>query len=92
MSFICLLIFLSGLGSILLNRMHFLIMLLCLEYMYMGVLFNIFMNVGYLKSFFLMVVVMFFIVCEAGLGLSILVNGIYFYGNDKVSSNVLLKC
>nr|YP_009536368.1 NADH dehydrogenase subunit 4L [Ornithodoros hermsi]AYN50646.1 NADH dehydrogenase subunit 4L [Ornithodoros hermsi]UYB78375.1 NADH dehydrogenase subunit 4L [Ornithodoros hermsi] len=86
------LIYVSGFLSILLNRSHILALLLCLEFMYLGVLYNILMFVSFKMFFTNMIMFMIFIVCEAGLGLSILVVSVYFYGNDKLSSMILVKC
>nr|YP_010535489.1 NADH dehydrogenase subunit 4L [Alectorobius atacamensis]UYB78193.1 NADH dehydrogenase subunit 4L [Alectorobius atacamensis] len=85
-------IFLGGFLSILLNRKHILILLLCLEFMYLGVLFCIFTGSGMGWNMMGLIVFMFLIVCEAGLGLSILVSIVYYYGDDKIGSMILLKC
>nr|YP_010535502.1 NADH dehydrogenase subunit 4L [Alectorobius cerradoensis]UYB78245.1 NADH dehydrogenase subunit 4L [Alectorobius cerradoensis]UYB78258.1 NADH dehydrogenase subunit 4L [Alectorobius cerradoensis] len=92
MILIGMIIFFGGLVSILLNRNHILILLLCLEFMYLGILYCIFMGVGLECGNLNLIIYMFLIVCEAGLGLSILVSIVYFYGNDSVDSMVLLKC
>nr|YP_008999625.1 NADH dehydrogenase subunit 4L [Antricola mexicanus]AHF21661.1 NADH dehydrogenase subunit 4L [Antricola mexicanus] len=86
------LIFIGGLLSILMNRKHVLILLLCLEMMYIGIMYCVFVGICSWGSMLNMIVLMFFIVCEAGLGLSILVGNVFFYGNDKVSTMVLIKC
>nr|YP_010535567.1 NADH dehydrogenase subunit 4L [Alectorobius guaporensis]UYB78349.1 NADH dehydrogenase subunit 4L [Alectorobius guaporensis]UYB78362.1 NADH dehydrogenase subunit 4L [Alectorobius guaporensis] len=85
-------IFLGGLLSILMSRKHILILLLCLEFMYLGILFYIFMNISLEWSGLNLIVFMFLIVCEAGLGLSILVSIVYYYGGDKIGLMTLLKC
>nr|YP_010535710.1 NADH dehydrogenase subunit 4L [Ornithodoros tabajara]UYB78648.1 NADH dehydrogenase subunit 4L [Ornithodoros tabajara]UYB78661.1 NADH dehydrogenase subunit 4L [Ornithodoros tabajara] len=85
-------IFLGSLLSILLNRSHILVVLLCLEFMYLGVLYCLFMGVGLMSNGLSLIMFMFFVVCEAGLGLSILVGSVFFYGNDKIDSLILLKC
>nr|YP_010535684.1 NADH dehydrogenase subunit 4L [Alectorobius rioplatensis]UYB78596.1 NADH dehydrogenase subunit 4L [Alectorobius rioplatensis]UYB78609.1 NADH dehydrogenase subunit 4L [Alectorobius rioplatensis] len=85
-------IFFSGLLGILLNRKHILILLLCLEFMYLGILYCIFMSMGMELGGLNLIVFMFMIVCEAGLGLSILVSIVYYYGDDSVNSMILLKC
>nr|UYB78583.1 NADH dehydrogenase subunit 4L [Alectorobius rietcorreai] len=85
-------IFLGGFVSILMNRKHILILLLCLEFMYLGVLYCMLVGMGFVNFNLNLVVFMFFVVCEAGLGLSILVGSVFFYGNDKVGSMILLKC
>nr|YP_010535645.1 NADH dehydrogenase subunit 4L [Alectorobius peruvianus]UYB78531.1 NADH dehydrogenase subunit 4L [Alectorobius peruvianus] len=85
-------IFFAGLLSILLDRKHVLILLLCLEFMYLGVLYFMFMGIWSLGLSFSLIIFMFFIVCEAGMGLAILVSCVYFYGNDKVSLLSFVKC
>nr|YP_010535658.1 NADH dehydrogenase subunit 4L [Alectorobius puertoricensis]UYB78544.1 NADH dehydrogenase subunit 4L [Alectorobius puertoricensis]UYB78557.1 NADH dehydrogenase subunit 4L [Alectorobius puertoricensis] len=85
-------IFICGFLSILLNRKHILIVLLCLEFMYLGILFCVFFSAGLEWSGLNLIVFMFLIVCEAGLGLSILVSVVYHYGNDSINSIILLKC
>nr|AIZ58513.1 NADH dehydrogenase subunit 4L [Alectorobius capensis]AIZ58526.1 NADH dehydrogenase subunit 4L [Alectorobius capensis]AMX74141.1 NADH dehydrogenase subunit 4L [Alectorobius capensis]UYB78219.1 NADH dehydrogenase subunit 4L [Alectorobius capensis] len=85
-------IFLGGVVSILLNRKHVLILLLCLEFMYLGVMYCIFLGSGLMGEMLNLIMFMFLIVCEAGLGLSILVSSVYFYGSDKVESILILKC
>nr|YP_009000473.1 NADH dehydrogenase subunit 4L [Ornithodoros brasiliensis]AHF21687.1 NADH dehydrogenase subunit 4L [Ornithodoros brasiliensis]QZP40890.1 NADH dehydrogenase subunit 4L [Ornithodoros brasiliensis] len=92
MFLIGLLIYVSGFFSVLLDRKHILILLLCLEFMYLGVLFNIFVLESYDGIFVDIIMFMVFVVCEAGMGLSILVMSVYYYGNDKLDSLVLLKC
>nr|UYL27232.1 NADH dehydrogenase subunit 4L [Alectorobius spheniscus] len=85
-------IFFGGLVSILLNREHILILLLCLELMYLGILYNMFMGAMMMDMWLNLILFMFLVVCEAGLGLSVLVSGVYYYGNDKVSSILVMKC
>nr|UYL27206.1 NADH dehydrogenase subunit 4L [Alectorobius amblus] len=86
------LIFFTGLLSILFNRKHVLILLLCLEFMYLGILYCVLMGNMMVEMWLNMIMFMFLVVCEAGLGLSILVSGVYYYGNDKVSSVLVMKC
>nr|YP_010535593.1 NADH dehydrogenase subunit 4L [Alectorobius microlophi]UYB78427.1 NADH dehydrogenase subunit 4L [Alectorobius microlophi]UYB78440.1 NADH dehydrogenase subunit 4L [Alectorobius microlophi] len=86
------LIFFGGLLSILLNRKHVLLLLLCLEFMYLGVMYCIFLGSGMVGGNLNLIVFMFLLVCEAGLGLSILVGNVYYYGNDSMDSMFLLKC
>nr|YP_009480302.1 NADH dehydrogenase subunit 4L [Reticulinasus faini]AIZ58552.1 NADH dehydrogenase subunit 4L [Reticulinasus faini] len=92
MNFIMWMMFLGGLLGMLLNWEHILIMLLCLEFMNLGILYCIFILMMMGNLSLNLILYMFFIVCEAGLGLSILVGSVYFYGNDKISSMILLKC
>nr|YP_010535632.1 NADH dehydrogenase subunit 4L [Alectorobius peropteryx]UYB78505.1 NADH dehydrogenase subunit 4L [Alectorobius peropteryx]UYB78518.1 NADH dehydrogenase subunit 4L [Alectorobius peropteryx] len=92
MSVMGFMVFLGGVLSILMNRGHVLILLLCLEFMYLGIMFCIFVGMSVINFNINVILLMFFIVCEGGLGLSILVGAVYFYGNDKVSSVLLVKC
>nr|YP_010934988.1 NADH dehydrogenase subunit 4L [Ornithodoros improvisus]WKW52636.1 NADH dehydrogenase subunit 4L [Ornithodoros improvisus] len=85
-------IYAFGLMSIFLNRKHILILLLCLEFMYLGVLFNIFMLANFDDFFVNVIIFMILVVCEAGMGLCILVASVYYYGNDKLKSMILLNC
>nr|YP_054514.1 NADH dehydrogenase subunit 4L [Ixodes uriae]BAD27250.1 NADH dehydrogenase subunit 4L [Ixodes uriae] len=80
-----------GMMVLLMNRNHIMIILLSFEYMYLG----IFMSMIFLLVFFSLVKIILYlivIVCEASLGLSMLVSMNFFYGNDKLASMVLLKC
>nr|YP_010535541.1 NADH dehydrogenase subunit 4L [Alectorobius fonsecai]UYB78310.1 NADH dehydrogenase subunit 4L [Alectorobius fonsecai]UYL27219.1 NADH dehydrogenase subunit 4L [Alectorobius fonsecai] len=85
-------VFFSGLLSLVLNRKHILILLLCLEFMYLGILYCMLIYGGVIDLSLNLIVFMFFIVCEAGMGLAILVSSVFFYGNDKLGSMNLIKC
>lgn len=85
-------IFFRGLLGILLNRRHILILLLCLEFIYLGILYCIFIEISIEWGGLNLIIYIFLIVCEAGLGLAILVKIVYYYGDDKVNSIILLKC
>nr|YP_010350406.1 NADH dehydrogenase subunit 4L [Ixodes myrmecobii]UOK09887.1 NADH dehydrogenase subunit 4L [Ixodes myrmecobii] len=83
--------YMVGLLVLLINRSHVMIILLCFEYMYLG----IFMTMVFTLIFFSFIKVILYlivIVCEASLGLGMLVSMNFFYGNDKLSSMVLMKC
>nr|NP_996548.1 NADH dehydrogenase subunit 4L [Ornithodoros porcinus]AIZ58630.1 NADH dehydrogenase subunit 4L [Ornithodoros porcinus]BAD12478.1 NADH dehydrogenase 4L [Ornithodoros porcinus] len=84
--------FFSGGLSLLMNRKHVLLVMLGLEFMYLGVMINIFFVCGVSKVFLLLIVFMVVVVCEAGMGLSILVLSVYFYGSDSISMISLLSC
>lgn len=84
-------IYIVGLLVLLVNRRHVIIILLCFEYMYLG----IFILIVFSLIFFTLTKVILYliiIVCEARLGLGILVSINFYYGNDKLSSIILLKC
>nr|YP_010535723.1 NADH dehydrogenase subunit 4L [Ornithodoros tartakovskyi]UYB78674.1 NADH dehydrogenase subunit 4L [Ornithodoros tartakovskyi]UYB78687.1 NADH dehydrogenase subunit 4L [Ornithodoros tartakovskyi] len=87
-----LVVYFSGLVSLMFNQNHFLMILMCLEFMYLGVLINVVILMGYKGLFIDVLMFMILVVCEAGLGLSILVSGVYFYGSDKLNVMSLLKC
>nr|YP_009480276.1 NADH dehydrogenase subunit 4L [Navis striatus]AIZ58461.1 NADH dehydrogenase subunit 4L [Navis striatus]AIZ58474.1 NADH dehydrogenase subunit 4L [Navis striatus]AMX74128.1 NADH dehydrogenase subunit 4L [Navis striatus]QLD97033.1 NADH dehydrogenase subunit 4L [Navis striatus]QLD97046.1 NADH dehydrogenase subunit 4L [Navis striatus] len=81
-----------GLLSLLINHKHFLMLLLCFELMYLGI-FILLLQMTVLLSFFLnLILYLIIIVCEASLGVSILVASVYYYGNDKLGVFSLLKC
>nr|YP_010550086.1 NADH dehydrogenase subunit 4L [Ornithodoros phacochoerus]AIZ58643.1 NADH dehydrogenase subunit 4L [Ornithodoros phacochoerus]UYL27154.1 NADH dehydrogenase subunit 4L [Ornithodoros phacochoerus] len=84
--------FLSGGFSLLMNRSHILLVMLSLEFMYLGVMINVFMVCGISKFFLLLIVFMIVVVCEAGMGLSVLVLSVYFYGSDSFRMMSLLSC
>nr|YP_006576052.1 NADH dehydrogenase subunit 4L [Euspilotus scissus]ACZ58579.1 NADH dehydrogenase subunit 4L [Euspilotus scissus] len=91
MTYICGLIYFSGLLSFSMNRKHLLIMLLCLEmlvlnlYFMMMYTFSINMPEMYFGMIFLVMSA-----CEGALGLSILVSLLRVYGNDYfMTFNVL---
>nr|YP_010350315.1 NADH dehydrogenase subunit 4L [Ixodes australiensis]UOK09744.1 NADH dehydrogenase subunit 4L [Ixodes australiensis] len=84
-------IYFIGMMTLLVNRNHVMIILLSFEFMYLGVLIVMVMSIIFL-NFVKVVLYLIMIVCEASLGLSMLVLMNYFYGNDKLLSMVLLKC
>nr|UOK09822.1 NADH dehydrogenase subunit 4L [Ixodes confusus] len=88
---IAFMMYMVGLLVMMVNRSHVMIILLCFEYMYLG----IFITMIFLLMFFSLVKVILFliiIVCEASLGLGMLVFMNFYYGNDKLSSTILVKC
>nr|YP_010350328.1 NADH dehydrogenase subunit 4L [Ixodes barkeri]UOK09757.1 NADH dehydrogenase subunit 4L [Ixodes barkeri]UOL50400.1 NADH dehydrogenase subunit 4L [Ixodes barkeri] len=84
-------IYFVGIMTLLVNRNHVMIILLSFEFMYLGVLMMMILSIFFL-NFIKVVLYLIMIVCEASLGLSMLVLMNYFYGNDKLLSMVLLKC
>nr|AIZ58617.1 NADH dehydrogenase subunit 4L [Ornithodoros moubata]UYB78479.1 NADH dehydrogenase subunit 4L [Ornithodoros moubata] len=85
-------LFFSGGFSLLMNRKHILLIMLSLEFMYLGAMVNVFIICGISKFFLILIVFMIVVVCEAGLGLSVLVLSVYFYGSDKTRMMNLLSC
>nr|YP_010329476.1 NADH dehydrogenase subunit 4L [Haemaphysalis colasbelcouri]UNO54011.1 NADH dehydrogenase subunit 4L [Haemaphysalis colasbelcouri] len=84
-------IYLMGILSLILNRFHMMMLLMSIEFMYLSLMVMLFYN-----SFFLNIMNIFLflvsIVCEAALGLSLLVMMSYFYGNEMVNSMNMIKC
>nr|UWI72016.1 NADH dehydrogenase subunit 4L [Haemaphysalis yeni] len=84
-------IYLMGILSLILNRFHMMMLLMSIEFMYLSLMVMLFYN-----SFFLNIMNIFLflvsIVCEAALGLSLLVLMSFFYGNELISSMNMLKC
>nr|YP_010350341.1 NADH dehydrogenase subunit 4L [Ixodes woyliei]UOK09770.1 NADH dehydrogenase subunit 4L [Ixodes woyliei] len=84
-------IYFVGIMTLLVNRNHVMIILLSFEFMYLGVLMVMILSIIFM-NFVKVILYLIMIVCEASLGLSMLVLMNYFYGNDKLLSMVLLKC
>nr|YP_010583061.1 NADH dehydrogenase subunit 4L [Eurhadina exclamationis]UGN61507.1 NADH dehydrogenase subunit 4L [Eurhadina exclamationis] len=90
MNFFLLYMFFMGLFSLILIRKHILLCLISLEFVVLSLLllimtFCLMMN----YSFYLYLIMMTFYVCEAVLGLSILVYLIRCHGNDFLMSMFL---
>nr|YP_010329437.1 NADH dehydrogenase subunit 4L [Haemaphysalis kitaokai]UNO53881.1 NADH dehydrogenase subunit 4L [Haemaphysalis kitaokai] len=85
------LIYLMGILSLILNRYHMMMLLMSIEFLYLSLMIMLFYN-----SFFLNIMNIFLflvsIVCEAALGLSLLVMMSFFYGNEMVNSMNMIKC
>nr|YP_009826316.1 NADH dehydrogenase subunit 4L [Argonauta nodosus]QCI56214.1 NADH dehydrogenase subunit 4L [Argonauta nodosus] len=81
-----------GLVVLLFQWKHILNMLLGFEVLTLSSLFLFFFSVGMMSSnLYLLIVVAVFCVCEATLGLSLLVSFIRLHGNDYVSSLNMMK-
>nr|YP_011017299.1 NADH dehydrogenase subunit 4L [Amblyomma dissimile]WQF68962.1 NADH dehydrogenase subunit 4L [Amblyomma dissimile] len=80
-----------GICSLILNRFHMMMILLSIEYMYMSMMI---LMLFYFCLLNVMNIFMFLIsiVCEAALGLSLLVLLNYYYGNEMMTSLNLIKC
>nr|YP_010631643.1 NADH dehydrogenase subunit 4L [Propomacrus davidi]WBP61421.1 NADH dehydrogenase subunit 4L [Propomacrus davidi] len=81
----------SGLISFCLNRKHLLLMLLSMEFIVLGLFFNLFLYLSYYDfEFFFSMIFLTMSVCEGALGLAILVSMMRTHGNDYFQSfNVL---
>nr|YP_010583724.1 NADH dehydrogenase subunit 4L [Histioteuthis bonnellii]UXN83920.1 NADH dehydrogenase subunit 4L [Histioteuthis bonnellii] len=85
-------IYISGLFVLLFQWKHILNVLLSFEILMIGIIFSFLLTWGVLSSdYSLMMVIVVFGVCEASLGLSLLVSLIRAHGNDYVSSLSLYK-
>nr|YP_010324973.1 NADH dehydrogenase subunit 4L [Dermacentor niveus]UNO54206.1 NADH dehydrogenase subunit 4L [Dermacentor niveus] len=84
-------LYVIGLLSLLVNRYQMMMILLSIEFMYMSLLL---MMCIYFSFFNILSIFVFLvsIVCEAGLGLSLLVLMSFFYGNEMTNSLNLIKC
>nr|YP_514790.1 NADH dehydrogenase subunit 4L [Sepioteuthis lessoniana]AIY61248.1 NADH dehydrogenase subunit 4L [Sepioteuthis lessoniana]BAE80056.1 NADH dehydrogenase subunit 4L [Sepioteuthis lessoniana] len=85
-------IYMSGVFVLLFQWKHILNILLSFEIMMLGIIFSFLLTWGlYSNDYSIMMVVVVFGVCEASLGLSLLVSLIRVHGNDYVSSLSLYK-
>nr|UXG58615.1 NADH dehydrogenase subunit 4L [Dermacentor albipictus]UXG58641.1 NADH dehydrogenase subunit 4L [Dermacentor albipictus] len=84
-------LYMIGFMSFFVNRFYMMMILLSIEYMYMSLLL---MMCIYFSFFNVLTIFVFLvsIVCEAGLGMSLLVLMSYFFGNEMVKSMSLIKC
>nr|YP_010240655.1 NADH dehydrogenase subunit 4L [Nicrophorus nepalensis]QTG39885.1 NADH dehydrogenase subunit 4L [Nicrophorus nepalensis] len=81
----------SGMISFCLNRKHFLLMLLSLEFIVLSLYFMIFLYLNfYLYEFYFSMIFLIMSVCEGALGLSVLVSLIRSHGSDYFQSFNLL--
>nr|UYB78038.1 NADH dehydrogenase subunit 4L [Dermacentor albipictus]UYB78051.1 NADH dehydrogenase subunit 4L [Dermacentor albipictus] len=84
-------LYVIGFVSFFVNRFYMMMILLSIEYMYMSLLL---MMCIYFSFFNVLTIFVFLvsIVCEAGLGMSLLVLMSYFFGNEMIKSMSLIKC
>nr|QAY82025.1 NADH dehydrogenase subunit 4L [Omophoita sp. REN-2018] len=84
-------LFLMGMVSFLINRKHFLLMLLSLEFMVISIYLIMFIYLQMFKfEFFFSMIFLVITVCESVLGLSIMVLMVRMYGNDYIMSFYIL--
>nr|YP_011017390.1 NADH dehydrogenase subunit 4L [Amblyomma neumanni]WQF69053.1 NADH dehydrogenase subunit 4L [Amblyomma neumanni] len=84
-------LYIIGIMSLIVNRYHLIMILMSIEYMYMSLVVSmmiLFSLLNILNVFVFLVT----IVCEAALGLSLLVLLNFYYGNELLSSLNLIKC
>ena len=85
-------IFFSGAFLLVVQRHHFIIVLLSLEIMVIGIFVFILFFVFFRSSVFVVFVFLTLVVCEACLGLSLLVGVIRSHGRDFISVVNLFEC
>nr|ACA21297.1 NADH dehydrogenase subunit 4L [Shinkaia crosnieri] len=93
MIYISIIIIMSGYSGLVAYRKHLLNVLLCLEFIMLGIFFFMIMFISVIGSE--MYFVLFFlalVTCEGALGLSLLVLIVCFNGNDYFSSMSSLGC
>nr|YP_010576276.1 NADH dehydrogenase subunit 4L [Stilicoderus aquilinus]UZN43813.1 NADH dehydrogenase subunit 4L [Stilicoderus aquilinus] len=91
LSFFSIVMYISGLLSFCLNRKHFLMMLLSLEFIVLSLYLNLFILLSYYSNeYYFSMIFLTMSVCEGALGLSILVAMIRTHGNDYFNSFNLL--
>nr|YP_009370184.1 NADH dehydrogenase subunit 4L [Haemaphysalis concinna]ARO89822.1 NADH dehydrogenase subunit 4L [Haemaphysalis concinna] len=84
-------IYFIGIFSFILNRFHLMLLLMSIEFMYLSLMVMFFYNSSVLS---ILNIFMFLtmIVCEAAIGLSLLVKISFYYGNEMTNSFNLIKC
>nr|QDF58649.1 NADH dehydrogenase subunit 4L [Haemaphysalis longicornis]QTK21819.1 NADH dehydrogenase subunit 4L [Haemaphysalis longicornis] len=80
-----------GIFSFILNRFHLMLLLMSIEFMYLSLMMMFFYN-SMMLSIINVFVFLTAIVCEASIGLSLLVMISFYYGNEMTSSFNLIKC
>nr|YP_010535750.1 NADH dehydrogenase subunit 4L [Rhipicephalus annulatus]UYB78792.1 NADH dehydrogenase subunit 4L [Rhipicephalus annulatus] len=91
MAFLVIMLYLMGIFIFFINRYYLMMILLSIEFVYMSLLL---MLCIYFCMFNILGVFTFLIsiVCEAGLGLSMLVMMSFYYGNEMMKMMTLIKC
>nr|BAN81981.1 NADH dehydrogenase subunit 4L [Sepia pharaonis] len=85
-------IYVMGIIVLLFQWKHILNILLSFEILMLGLIFSFLLTYGlYNSEYYVVMVIIVFGVCEASLGLSLLVSLIRSHGNDYVSSLKLYK-
>nr|YP_010185075.1 NADH dehydrogenase subunit 4L [Haemaphysalis montgomeryi]QVJ97812.1 NADH dehydrogenase subunit 4L [Haemaphysalis montgomeryi]WCD42531.1 NADH dehydrogenase subunit 4L [Haemaphysalis montgomeryi] len=84
-------IYFVGVFSFILNRFHLMLLLMSIEFMYLSLMVIFFYN-SMMMSIINIFMFLCAIVCEAALGLSILIVVSFFYGNEMTKSMNLIKC
>nr|UXX50286.1 NADH dehydrogenase subunit 4L [Haemaphysalis longicornis] len=84
-------IYFIGIFSFILNRFHLMLLLMSIEFMYLSLMVMFFYN-SMMLSIINVFIFLTAIVCEASIGLSLLVMISFYYGNEMTSSFNLIKC
>nr|YP_007026942.1 NADH dehydrogenase subunit 4L [Nuttalliella namaqua]AFV32087.1 NADH dehydrogenase subunit 4L [Nuttalliella namaqua] len=85
-------IIISGFITLFFNQYHLLKLLLCFEFMYLGILcLGLFFFCGYENMTGLMMFLLL-IVCEASMGLSLMVYMVGYYGNESMKILSAIFC
>nr|YP_010324921.1 NADH dehydrogenase subunit 4L [Haemaphysalis tibetensis]UNO54050.1 NADH dehydrogenase subunit 4L [Haemaphysalis tibetensis]UNO54089.1 NADH dehydrogenase subunit 4L [Haemaphysalis tibetensis] len=84
-------IYLIGIFSFILNRLHLMLLLMSIEFMYLSLMIMFFYN-SFMLSIMNIFMFLVTIVCEASLGLSLLVMMSFYYGNEMTNSFNMIKC
>uniref|UniRef100_UPI0030FE455A NADH dehydrogenase subunit 4L n=1 Tax=Amblyomma breviscutatum TaxID=3134081 RepID=UPI0030FE455A len=91
MMMMTLILYTIGVISLVLNRFHLMMILMSIEFMYMSMMILLLLNfclLNVLNVFLFLTSV----VCEAAMGLSLLVLFNFHYGNEMMNSFGLIKC
>nr|QBM08233.1 NADH dehydrogenase subunit 4l [Magicicada septendecim] len=93
LSLLYLIMFVSGITSLCLNRKHVMMSLLSLELMILSLfcMFSVFLSIE-LNDMYMLMILLTFSVCEGVVGLSSLINLIRSHGNDQLLSMSLKTC
>nr|YP_006234440.1 NADH dehydrogenase subunit 4L [Amblyomma fimbriatum]AET63088.1 NADH dehydrogenase subunit 4L [Amblyomma fimbriatum] len=86
-----LVLYLIGVISLILNRFHLIMILMSLEFIYMSIMI-LMLFVFSLMNIMNVYMYLVSIVCEASMGLCLLVFFNFFYGNELINSFNLMKC
>nr|YP_010407726.1 NADH dehydrogenase subunit 4L [Haemaphysalis nepalensis]URF20616.1 NADH dehydrogenase subunit 4L [Haemaphysalis nepalensis] len=84
-------IYLIGIFSFILNRLHLMLLLMSIEFMYLSLMIMFFYN-SFMLSIMNIFMFLVTLVCEASLGLSLLVMMSFYYGNEMTNSFNMIKC
>lgn len=84
-------IYFIGVFSFILNRFHLILLLMRIEFIYLSLIIIFFYN-SYLLSILNIFLFLTTIVCEAAIGLRLLVIIRFYYGNELINSFNLIKC